>query len=67
MTNKMFDSCVALLLALAALTGAIYREVSVIIFSVLWPSALAWLMLVILRQRDKIRDLEKKCVTGVLK
>mgnify|MGYP001769679033 CR=1 FL=1 len=67
MADKMFDACVTMLLDLAALTGTTYREINVIIFCILWPVATVWLVVVVIQQRRKILELEKKCVAGVIR
>ena len=59
MADRVFDGCVAMLLDLAATTGTTYREINVIIFCILWPAATAWLILVVLRQRARIKLLER--------
>lgn len=40
--DTVFDACVQLLLWLAALTGATYKQINVIIFCVLWPALTAY-------------------------
>jgi hypothetical protein len=57
--NRIFDLCVELLVWLAALFGTTYEAINVWIFCVLWPLFTAALVVVVVLQRRRIRQLEK--------
>lgn len=59
MMDFIFRLCVNALLELAELTGTTYNEINVIIFCFLMPAVFIWLLVVIYRQRVKIKELSK--------
>jgi hypothetical protein len=60
MTNEIFNSCVALLVWLAALTGTTYEEINVLVFCIVWPLVTLALVVVCVMRGLKIRRLEKQ-------
>lgn len=58
--NDIFDLCVQILVGLAALFGTTYKAINVWIFVILWPLFTILLIGVVLFQRRKIREMQKR-------
>ncbi len=59
MVNKIFDYCVSLLIEIGKLTHLTYKEVNVLIFCIIWPLFTLLLLLIIIKQANKIKKLQK--------
>jgi hypothetical protein len=57
--NILFDLCVRFLLWLAGLLGVSYQAINIWIFCILWPAFTLALIVVVIRQRRRIRGLEQ--------
>ncbi len=53
----LFDFCVKILIWLADLFGVSYHTINIWIFCVIWPIFTIILIVIIFRQRKKIREL----------
>lgn len=62
--NEVFDWCVRLLVQWADILGITYKEINVWIFVIIWPVVTMGMGTVILRQRSKIRRLERAATQG---
>ena len=58
--NDIFDLCVQILLGLAALFGTTYKAINVWIFVIIWPLFTVFLIGMVVFQRRKIREMEKR-------
>jgi hypothetical protein len=58
--DGLFDLCVRFLLWLADLFGVSYQAINIWIFCVLWPVLTVALIVVVIRQRRKIRELKRE-------
>ena len=58
--DRIFDGCVQLLRWLGGVVGMSYKAINVWIFCVLWPMFTILLLIIIFRQRMKIRALAKR-------
>jgi hypothetical protein len=57
--DGLFDLCVQFLLWLADVLGVSYNTVNIWVFCVLWPAFTLALIVLVVRQRLKIRNLEQ--------
>lgn len=55
--NQIFDWCVNVLVYWANVLGITYKEINVWVFVVIWPILTVLLMVIILWQQRKIRQL----------
>ena len=55
--NQIFDWCVNVLVYWANVIGITYKEINVWVFVVIWPILTVLLMVIILWQHRKIRQL----------
>ena len=58
--DGLFDLCVRFLFWLADLCGVSYQTINIWIFCVLWPAFTLALIVVVIRQRLKIRELKRE-------
>ena len=56
MVDYIFYLCVDILVCLAKLTGTSYELINIIIFIVLYPLILLFLLIVIMKQRKQIKN-----------
>ncbi len=56
MVDYIFYLCVDILVWLAKLTGTSYELINIIIFIVLYPLILLFLLIVIMKQRKQIKN-----------
>ena len=56
MVDYIFYLCVDILVWLAKLTGTSYELINIIIFIVLYPLILLFLLIVIIKQRKQIKN-----------
>jgi hypothetical protein len=59
MMNQIFDWCVAVLVYGANIFGITYKEINVWVFVIIWPILTLVLVLIIIRQQQRIRQLLK--------
>lgn len=59
MTDQIFDWCVNVLVYWAGILGITYKEINVWVFVIIWPILTVILVVIILRQRRRIRQLSK--------
>lgn len=57
--DRIFDWCVNVLLFWANALGITYKEINVWVFVIIWPVLTIVLIAIILKQRQKIRQLLK--------
>lgn len=57
--DRIFDWCVNVLLFWANALGITYKEINVWVFVIIWPVLTIVLIALILKQRQKIRQLLK--------
>ncbi len=62
MVNKIFDYCISLLIEIGKLTHLSYKEVNVLIFCIIWPLFTLVLLLIIIKQSIKIKNLKKHII-----
>lgn len=53
--NDIFDLCVRFLLWLGVNFGISYKAINVIIFCIIWPIVTIWMILYIVKLREKIK------------
>ncbi|MBI5722401.1 MAG: hypothetical protein HZA50_00425 [Planctomycetes bacterium] len=58
--DGMFYLCVYFLRWLADMFGVSYNTINVLIFCLLWPAFMVILIVIIIRQRRKIKELRNK-------
>ena len=59
MADQIFDWCVNVLVYWAGILGITYKEINVWVFVIIWPILTVILVVIILRQRRRIRQLSK--------
>ncbi len=59
MMNQIFDWCVNVLVYWANIFGITYKEINVWVFVIIWPILTIVLVVIILRQQQRIRQLSK--------
>jgi len=57
MIDQIFDACVIFLIFLANLLGITYKAINVWIFVVIWPAFTLGLIIIVILQQMKIREL----------
>ena len=57
--NQVFDWCVAVLVYWANVFGITYKEINVWVFVIIWPILTLVLVIIIIRQQQRIRQLLK--------
>ena len=62
--DSLFQLCVALLDGIANLFGTSYYTVNVVIFCILWPLLTIALVVIVVRQRRRIRELSRALKSG---
>lgn len=60
MMDQIFDWCVNVLIYWANTFGITYKEINVWVFVIIWPILTIMLVTVIIRQRQRIRQLSKE-------
>ncbi|MEM4247919.1 MAG: hypothetical protein QXH80_01515 [Candidatus Nanoarchaeia archaeon] len=58
--DTLFGICVYILLWLASLFGITYNTINILIFCVIWPMFTVALIVIVIKQRLKIKKLESK-------
>lgn len=58
--DQIFDWCVNLLVYWAGVLGITYKEINVWVFVILWPIATIIMGIIIVRQRQAIRELSTR-------
>ncbi|CAG0950286.1 hypothetical protein ANAEL_00030 [Anaerolineales bacterium] len=59
MMDQVFDWCVAILVYWANVLGMTYKEINVWVFVIIWPILTLVLVIIIIRQQQRIRQLLK--------
>lgn len=59
MMDQIFDWCVAVLVYWAHVLGITYKEINVWVFVIIWPIVTVLLIIILVRQQQKIRQLLK--------
>ncbi len=59
MVDQIFDWCVRVLVYWAHILGITYKEINVWVFVVIWPIVTIGLIIIIILQQRKIRQLSK--------
>lgn len=59
MMNQIFDWCVNVLVYWANIFGITYKEINVWVFVIIWPILTIGLVVIILKQQQRIRHLSK--------
>jgi hypothetical protein len=57
MIDQIFDWCVLVLVYWANILGITYKEINVWVFVVLWPIITLMLLVICIRQQQRIRQL----------
>ncbi|MBI5839714.1 MAG: hypothetical protein HZB19_06400 [Chloroflexi bacterium] len=60
MMDQIFDWCVQVLVYWANIFGITYKEINVWVFVIIWPILTIVLVAVIIKQRQRIRQLSGK-------
>jgi hypothetical protein len=60
MMDQIFDWCVNVLVYWAGIFGITYKEINVWVFVIIWPIITIALLVIIVRQGQKIRKLSNK-------
>jgi hypothetical protein len=60
MVDRIFDWCVQLLLNGAGILGITYKAINVWVFVILWPLLTLALILIIIAQQQRIRQLSRQ-------
>ena len=60
MINYIFYLCVDFLAWLAKITGTTYELINIIIFIIGYPLFVIFLLIIIIKQNNKLKKLEKK-------
>jgi len=60
MMNQIFDWCVKALVYWAGILGITYKEINVWVFVIIWPLVTFVLVIIVVRQQYKIRQLSKQ-------
>lgn len=60
MMDQIFDWCVRVLVHWAAILGITYKEINVWVFVIIWPILTLFLMIIIVMQQRKIRQLSRE-------
>ena len=60
MMDQIFDWCVNVLVYWAGILGITYKEINVWVFVILWPILTIVLIAIIIRQRQRIRQLSEQ-------
>ena len=60
MMDQIFDWCVAVLVYGANALGITYKEINVWVFVIIWPLLTLLLMIILIKQQQKIRQLLKE-------
>jgi hypothetical protein len=59
MMDQIFDWCVNILVYWASILGITYKEINVWVFVIIWPILTVLMIVIILWQQRKIRQLTK--------
>jgi len=59
MMDQIFDWCVTVLVYWANIFGITYKEINVWVFVIIWPILTLVLVIIIIRQQQRIRQLLK--------
>ena len=60
MMDQIFDWCVTVLVYWANIFGITYKEINVWVFVIIWPILTILLVLIIIRQQQRIHQLLKE-------
>jgi len=60
MMDQVFDWCVNVLVYWAGIFGITYKEINVWVFVIIWPILTILLVLIIIRQQQRIHQLLKE-------